>query len=95
MLVHEAHSGMCVLAGGSGVRLAMRTSLRPTATARLASSISSTIRRCSQRRRKSSRPSAVSCWLKPPSRRRDCHHADALSPSLLKRQLNVEEGAAE
>ena len=30
-----------------------------------------------------------------PSRRRDCHFADALSPSLLKRLLTAEEGAAE
>ena len=31
----------------------------------------------------------------PPSRRRDCHSADALSPSLLKHPLKVEGGAAE
>ena len=31
----------------------------------------------------------------PPSRRRDCHFADARSPSLLKRLLKAEEGAAE
>ena len=30
-----------------------------------------------------------------PSRRRDCHFADALSPSLLKHPLKVEGGAAE
>ena len=33
--------------------------------------------------------------FRPPSRRRDCHFADGLSPSQLKNLLNVEGSAAE
>ena len=41
-------------------------------------------------------PSAIDCAASAPGRRREfCHHADALSPSLLIRLLEVEGGAAE